>query len=1185
MIKKIFDFIKTKSFAILLLFLFLITFSILFGLWGSLISFNNIYIFINPYLRFGILFVFWIIFFLFFFLNPIVSFFISLKSERKTKLNSLKQEVDNFVFRAKRNFFISLQDAKRTWKNKIKLKKLPLVIVIGEEGAGKSTFINYSNLEYPLTDSLQYYKKFHQSTNNFSLYVSKNGALLDTEGNYFSQEKLFVPSSSDEIPEDDLDKNKEFLIKKNIWRNFLSFLNRNFFYSKLNGIVLIIDTRLFLSSPKEYSNNIVRYFINRVNDCENYLNIKLPVYIIFSKIDLLEGMKEFFEIFNESQMDGVLGISFNDRLNSDILDKELKQLSQSLFLNFFNKNHFAHSLEDKNKIYFFLKQFDNLFSLAKNLLLELQKEDIFKNNSLLRGMYFVSAYQENIPRNLLLDSVCEKYNIKKALSKTNSLHNKQSYFVKSLLEDIIFKDYFLSSMKNIFKKFSLLLIVLLVAFSTYFLSFYFISKDIAEKEKAEHSLNSLRILLSDIDYKKLTLEEKAKLLVNLKNILGVYPELSRKYNIMQYPCLNILYRGFIEAQDFYYVLNEDVFKNTLLKEMEYILHTDKSSKENLVKTLYMYKSLFDQKYLNKKLLKIWIHENWQLLSKYNISKENFLSGVDDIQKINIDSFNKDEKGIELAIRELRETTTRPQILYTLLNFINSNKQKEIYRVKDELGSDVHKVFSESSKIDFIDRVYTKNGVINFLKNLNKSIDNIIDIESWIFEIPDNTTKDDRNTISIGILKLYLAEYKNKWEDLLRSIEPRQYKSKETLLNQLDILSKHDNPILSLIKIVSANTKLNDALFLREAYSIGINANEIKTHFDNITYFFNAYHKIAEQDSILNSGASAVGINIADNVKIMEIIGSDIKNIQAKIIDFSTSNTQSIENKIAYAINYAKEQDDPFATFAYDIKRLPTELENYYAKLHMYAWGLIEFNGMHLFNTAWFNEVYTPFINDIAPFYPFNNESTQDLSMDSFRAFFGRNGTLSRFYDKYLNFILIKKPNTYSINTQSNIKINFSNNFLNFIREAKNISNLMLDSNDNTKINFTIQSLDLSADFSFIELQYNSKNVRYNHTLNSTLQIIAEQFNSNTNLNLTAFDYYNPNLSYNKIYIGEWAWYRFLKDNRNYDNTYSVIFNNNEKLYFDFKVTNGSIETSQILDAFKKIKIVERIVIEGDNNVR
>lgn len=391
--------------------------------------------------------------------------------------------------------------------------------------------------------------------------------------------------------------------------------------------------------------------------------------------------------------------------------------------------------------------------------------------------------------------------------------------------------------------------------------------------------------------------------------------------------------------------------------------------------------------------------------------------------------------------------------------------------------------------------------------------------------------------------------------------------------------------MSLIKIVSANTKLNDALFLREAYSIGINANEIKTHFDNITYFFNAYHKIAEQDSILNSGASAVGINIADNVKIMEIIGSDIKNIQAKIIDFSTSNTQSIENKIAYAINYAKEQDDPFATFAYDIKRLPTELENYYAKLHMYAWGLIEFNGMHLFNTAWFNEVYTPFINDIAPFYPFNNESTQDLSMDSFRAFFGRNGTLSRFYDKYLNFILIKKPNTYSINTQSNIKINFSNNFLNFIREAKNISNLMLDSNDNTKINFTIQSLDLSADFSFIELQYNSKNVRYNHTLNSTLQIIAEQFNSNTNLNLTAFDYYNPNLSYNKIYIGEWAWYRFLKDNRNYDNTYSVIFNNNEKLYFDFKVTNGSIETSQILDAFKKIKIVERIVIEGDNNVR
>lgn len=1183
MFRKIFDFIKSKLFVILLLLAFFIVLSILFWFWGSSISFNDIYIFGNPYLRFGIIFILWLIVFLFFFLKPTINFFLSLKSERRAKLKALKKESNDFVFRAKRNFFIALQDAKTTWK-KIKFKKLPLIIIVGEEGAGKSTFINYSNVEYPLSDSLQSYKKFHQSTNNFSLYVSKNGALLDTEGNYFSQEKFFVPSSSDELPEDDLDKNKEFLIKKNIWRIFLNFLNRNFFHNKLNGIVLVIDTRLFLSNPKEYSKDIIRYLVKRVNDCENYLNLQFPIYVVFSKIDLLEGMKEFFEIFNERIVDRALGISFKEKLNDDILDKRLKQLSQSLFLNFTNKNHFIHSLEDKNKTYLFLKQFDNLFALAKNFLLEIQNENTFKNNSLLRGVYFVSAYQENIPRNFLLDSICEKYNIKKTLAKVNPLHNKQSYFVKSLLDDIIFKDYSLSSMRNIFKKFSLLLLVLIVSLSTYFLSFYFISRHKAEKEKAESTLTALQVLLSDTDYKKFSIKERANLLANLKNILGVYPQLLANNNLMQYPSLNISYRGFLNAQEFYYKLNEDVLKNTLLKEMEYILQTDENDKNNLIKTLYMYKSLFEQKYLNKNLLKIWINENWQLLSKYNISRENFLSGVDAIQKIHIESFYEDKKSIELAIKMLQRTTSRPQRLYVLLNFLNSDKRKEIYKIKEELGFAATNVFAESSKIASIDKIYTKNGMIGFLQNLNQNVDDIINIESWMLESTDGLTKENKGMLSIDILKLYLVEYQNKWEDLLLSLAPKQYNSKESILNQLDILSKKDNPVSTLIRIVSTNTKLNDAFLLGEAYNIGLNANEIKTHFGNITHFFSSYHKIAEQDSILSSGASAVGLNINNDVKIMEVLGLDIKNIQTKIIEFGTNNTQSVENKIAYALNRGKEQDDPFIVFVNDIKKLPPELEKYYAKLHLYAWNLVESHGVSLLNTAWFNEVYTPFINDIAPFYPFNDESTQQLSIDSFKEFFGRNGTINRFYDKYLNSVLVKKTNTYSLNTQSDVKINFSKNFLDFMRETKNLSYLMLNSNDNIRVNFTLQSLDLSADFSSIELQYNSHNMKYDHTLKSALQIIGEQFNNNTNLNLTAFDYHNLNLSHHKMYIGEWAWYRFLKENRN-NGAYSVIFNNNKKLYFDFKLINGASETHQILNALPQIKIVERITIGGNNNGR
>lgn len=78
---------------------------------------------------------------------------------------------------------------------------------------------------------------------------------------------------------------------------------------------------------------------------------------------------------------------------------------------------------------------DNLFALVSEFLIELQNENAQKNSSYLRGVYFVSAYQENIPRNHLLDTICTKYGIKKALAKVTPIYNNQSYFVKRFLRE------------------------------------------------------------------------------------------------------------------------------------------------------------------------------------------------------------------------------------------------------------------------------------------------------------------------------------------------------------------------------------------------------------------------------------------------------------------------------------------------------------------------------------------------------------------------------------------------------------------------------------------------------------------------------------------------------------------------------------------------------------------------------
>ena len=490
LISRILSIFKIKGVSI---FISLIAISILFWRYSPDIAFSDVYIFANTSSRIIALCIFWLIAFVIFALRATIKFFSSIKDDKRQQIKEIKKISNESVNKAKRNFFISVKDAKNTWKNDIKFKKIPLVMIIGNERAGKSAFINYSNIEYPLGDSLDTYKKIHQSTTNFNLYISKSGALIDTEGIHFAQEVLFNPSSTDELPEDDVEKNKDFLLKKNIWKEFLNFLNKNIFHSKLGGAILIVDTQQFLENPKEYSNDLIRYMVKRVNDCENSLKIKFPIYVVFSKLDLVEGMGDYFKLFKDDVANKAFGLSLPNSFNKDELDNDFKELSRSLLYNIMSKNSLSHSLEDKKRSYLFLKQLDNLFALVSDFALKLKDENSLKNSSPIKGVYFVSAFQENIPINYLVNTVCDRYGVKKPLVRAVNNYSKQSYFVKSLLKDIVFKGHLVNSNLNTSLSAKILNYVLIVFICTaaYFACSHFLGLKSAKELEAHNAMLSV----------------------------------------------------------------------------------------------------------------------------------------------------------------------------------------------------------------------------------------------------------------------------------------------------------------------------------------------------------------------------------------------------------------------------------------------------------------------------------------------------------------------------------------------------------------------------------------------------------------------------------------------------------------------------------------------------------------------
>ena len=1186
MLKKITSFCKSKPFLYIFLICLFIFFSIIFFIYAPLLAFNDIYIFSNAFVRLGILVLVWLIVAFYFMFRPLLDFLQTLKSEKGVQRRELKKEVARILHKAKRNYSLALNEAKSTWKRTIRFKDIPLVIIIGNEGAGKSSLINYANIEYPLSDKLESYKKIHKSTKNFNLYVSKKGALLDTEGNYFTQEDFFNPDTTDEIAEDDLEKNKDFLIKKAVWNKFLSFLNSSIFHSKLNGIVLVIDVHSFLNNPKQYSDNLIHFLVKRVHECEQNLNLKLPIYVVFSKLDLMEGMDIYWNVFNENVANKILGITLEQQANKQTLLSYFQAISKSLLYSFMHKNKSLHSLDEKNGAFLFLKQLDTLFALVVDFVIQVNEKNVLKNKSYVRGIYFTSAYQENVPRNYLVDAVCEKYAIKKPAAKAATKQHKRSYFVHSMLEQIVLKDSHLNSMilKNSWVTLRLGVMAVCLCILTYSVCAYYINKAYKAIEQSNTSLNSINALLADANnYNTLSLYEKVNLMLNLKAILKEYPLLFDTSVGSQYFFLDTSYQAFLPAKDLYYAISEDVVSKTLINEMEYILAHNKTP-ETLVETLYMYMSLFDTHYLDKSLLAVWIGKNWQYFKKYNIPKDDFIASTEDLASDRILNAHPMNIGSVTKAQEEIMQIAKAQRIYILIAFKNSLEKQATYNIKNKIGRSIDAVFEAPEKLSHIDKRYTKEGLMVFLSHLEKNMHNALDIDLWYLEGVEQDN--DEKMLDTKIIEVYLADYKKKWEDILQAIKPKRHHERNALLNELQILSQPSNPINNLIGVINDNTHLNDTLLLGYVYGLGFSSKEIKTQFTALSNHFKAYYDLTNEESLIDSKANSLSQSknkelansqnaTKDENNMLEVIAQDVQNVSAKIEYFTQDITKDAKEKIVYILDGSNDENDPFKKLDIDSKVLPQELKAYYNHLARMSWKIIESNAGVLLNSVWKNEVYTDFVNNISPLYPFNTYSRESVSIETFKGFFGNAGTLQTFYKQYLSKIIQKKGGAYIPNPTYMSKIKLKEQFLTFFNKTSSLS-AMFDANNNLTLNFFIQCLDLSSDFSSLDMGYNDTSIHYDHTLHPKLHIIIEHFNKNTELRLTANDYYQYP-QYKKVYIGEWAWFAFIKDmvpNQNMRN--SIYFENNKKLYFDFNITNKT-ELLKILDTLTHFNMPDSIM--------
>lgn len=300
------------------------------------------------------------------------------------------------------------------------LRDMPWYVIIGPPGTGKTTALRQSGLHFPidLSDDL----KGVGGTRNCDWFFTDDAVLLDTAGRYVEQQ-------SD--PETDAAE----------WSGFLDLLKKHRGRRALNGVILTLSLRELTADEADLRAH-GREIRKRLSELYGRLEMRLPVYLMISKADLIPGFEAFFDDLSTRGREQVWGATLGAeaRVDGVTVTREMKALTSQLEDRLVVCLADDKPLEKRGEIFRFPAQFEALTGPMKVLIETVFGESRYEESPWLRGIYFTSATQEGSPIDRLVGDLSARFGLPATAPVPRSHRETRSYFLSELLTGLIFPE-------------------------------------------------------------------------------------------------------------------------------------------------------------------------------------------------------------------------------------------------------------------------------------------------------------------------------------------------------------------------------------------------------------------------------------------------------------------------------------------------------------------------------------------------------------------------------------------------------------------------------------------------------------------------------------------------------------------------------------------------------------------------
>lgn len=682
------------------------------------------------------------------------------------------------------------------------LYELPWYIIIGPPGAGKTTAIANSGLNFPLS------KKFGKEalrgvggTRNCDWWFTNEAILLDTAGRYTTQDS---DAESDHAG----------------WIEFLTLLRKHRSRRPINGVIVAISAPDLLSASDNERQRHVEAVRRRLEELTRELRVSLPVYFVLTKLDLIAGFSEFFDDLNQEGRAQVWGATFPIEVSrsgtaASGIGAEFDQLLERLNARLMLRLEGERDVRRRALIFTFPRQFAALRRAVVEFTADtFAHEEGGEQKVQLRGVYFTSGTQEGTPIDRMLGALARTFGLSVRAAVVQPRQGR-AYFIQRLLREVLFRESGLAGVNRrmelrqglvnggVYIGVCLLIVLGLVAFSISYKRNRDYLASVAQATEALQAVPAQEVAAS--------LVHSLDRLDALGQIVGAAAQYEESRPIsMRWG----LYQGRSvtnAARDAYVrELNAGLLP-AVSEHFANRLTGFAGEPDKLYEYLKAYLMLSDPDRLDPAQLGFIANLEWQRVFANDPATlervaNHFSALIADPERVQ--PGQRDDELVERARNSLKQASL-PVLMYSRLKLAYADDQERAIELAKEIGLGGDAVFSRKSGASLsvpIPALYTKSVFKDIAGTGKLQLVGQFVSENWVLG-GDLAELAKSPQLGGQLMQLYEDDYIRVWDALLADLALRPTAGTQDAAQLWGLLAAPTSPFKRLLTLVQANTRL------------------------------------------------------------------------------------------------------------------------------------------------------------------------------------------------------------------------------------------------------------------------------------------------------------------------------------------------------------------------------------------